>query len=134
MSEFSGDRYPGSRQLRRAVAAPVPQDSGKPAWDKPVIKIVRGVEVELFTIGQLGLALNRAAVTMRLWERNGVLPKARMRLAPKNKVGGRRYYTRGQVEGVARIAAEEGLLEPNARLTDTFTKRCVQLFIDLERS
>lgn len=135
MSDYSSDRYPGSKQLRRAVAAPAaPARPDSDAWDaKPVIKTVRGQQVELFTVGQLGAALGRAAVTMRLWERNGVIPKARMRLAPKNGIGGRRYYTRPQVEGIRRIAQEEGLLDPQARLTKTFTDRVVQLFIDLEQ-
>lgn len=127
------DRYPGSRQLRRAVAQPAPVVSEE-AWDaRPVVKNIRGQQVELFTIGQLGQALGgRAAVTMRLWERNGVIPTARMRLSPKNGVGGRRYYTRAQVEGMRRIAQEEGLLEPRARLSPRFTERVVQLFRDLE--
>ena len=127
------DRYPGSKQLRRAVAPqPAPAVDDR-AWDRPVKKVVRGQEVELFTIGQLGQALGRAAVTLRLWERNGIIPKARMRLAPKNGIGGRRYYTRAQVEGIAQIAQEEGLLKPQARLSKTFTERCVQLFVDLEK-
>lgn len=129
------DRYPGSRQLRRAVAPPVVSERpDADAWDsRPVRKVIRGQEVELFTIGQLGQALGRAAVTMRLWERNGYIPIARMRLANKNGKGGRRYYTRAQVEGIARIALEEGLLEPRASLSPSFTKRVIQLFTDLEK-
>lgn len=128
------DYYPGSKQLRRAVATPAPATPDESAWDaKPVVKTVRGQQIELFTIGQLGQALGgRAAVTMRLWERNGVIPKARMRLANKNGHGGRRYYTRPQVEGMRRIAQEEGLLEPRARLSPRFTERVVELFRDLE--
>lgn len=127
-------RYPGSKQLRRAVAPPAAAPV-EATWDaKPVIKTVRGVQYELFTVGQLGQALGgRAAVTMRLWEREGVIPKARMRLPNKNGIGGRRYYTRPQVEGMRRIAEEEGLLEPRARLSPRFTERCVQLFRDLEQ-
>lgn len=129
-----GAYYPGSKQLRRAVAPPTVAVQGDSTWDaRPVIKTVRGQQVELFTIGQLGEALGgRAAVTMRLWERNGVIPTARIRLKNKNGVGGRRYYTRPQVEGIQRIAQEEGLLEPRARLSPRFTERVVQLFRDLE--
>ena len=131
-----GERYyPGSKQLRRAVAAPVVTQRDESSWDaKPVIKTVLGKQIELFTIGQLGQALGgRAAVTMRLWERNGVIPTARMRLPTKNGLGGRRYYTRAQVEGIAQIAKEEGLLEPRARLTPQFTERVKRLFVDLEK-
>ena len=130
-----GDRYyPGSKQLRRTVATPAAQPpKDENAWDaKPIIKTVKGEQVELFTIGQLGQALGgRAAVTIRLWERNGVIPTTRMRLHSKNGKGGRRYYTRAQVEGMAQIAREEGLLEPRARLTPRFTARVVQLFKEL---
>ena len=134
MSDYSSDRYPGSKQLRRAVAAPPAAQPDTEAWDaKPVVKTIKGQQVELFTVGQLGAALGRAAVTMRLWERNGVIPKARMRLSNKNGVGGRRYYTRPQVEGIRAIAQDEGLLKPQARLTPTFTSRVKQLFIDLEK-
>jgi hypothetical protein len=115
------------------VAAPA-APAAEATWDaRPVVKTVRGQQYELFTVGQLGQALGgRAAVTMRLWERNGVIPKARMRLPNKNGVGGRRYYTRAQVEGMRRIAEEEGLLEQRAPLSPRFTERCVQLFRDLE--
>lgn len=125
--------YPGSKQLRRAVApAAKPEPKDESAWDaKPIIKSIKGEQVELFTIGQLGQALGRAAVTMRLWERNGVIPTARMRLTNKNGKGGRRYYTRAQVEGIRQIAKEEGLLEPRARLTPEFTRRVVRLFKEL---
>ena len=131
----SDQHYPGSKQLRRAVAPvakPVPRESGH--WDAvPIVKTIRGQSVEVFTVGQLGQSVGRAAVTIRLWERKGFLPKARMRLADRNGKGGRRYYTRAQVEGIARIAKEEGLLEPQAPLTPEFTRRVFQLFVDLEK-
>lgn len=139
MSDHSNDAfsvgatYPGSKQLRRAVApTPAAPPVDETAWDaKPIIKSVKGEPLELFTVGQLGQALGRAAVTIRLWERNGVIPTARMRLNNKNGLGGRRYYTRAQVEGIRQIAKEEGLLEPRARITPEFTRRVVALFKSL---
>jgi hypothetical protein len=56
-----------------------------------------------------------------------------MRMQNKNGIGGRRYYTRAQVEGIVQIAKEEGLFEPRARLTPRFTARVIQLFTDLEK-
>ena len=133
---MSDQHYPGSKQLRRAVAPPA-KPAGREAgqqWDaSPILKTIKGQTVEVFTIGQLGQSVGRAAVTIRLWERKGFLPKARMRLADRNGKGGRRYYTRAQVEGIARIAKEEGLLEPQAPLTPEFTRRVFQLFVDLEK-
>lgn len=114
--------YPGSTRLRRAVAQPEESEKAEPTWDAhPVIKNHRGQQLELFTIGHLGAALGRAAVTMRLWERNGVIPTARIRLAPKNGVGGRRYYTRSQVEAVIAAAKKHGLMERGAPITPAFT-------------
>lgn len=126
------ERYPGSRHTRRAPVASRPAED---AWDaKPVVKMVRGVKWELFTVGQLGQALGgRAAVTMRLWERDGVLPRARIRLANKNGKGGRRYYTREQVEGLRSLAAQLGMLAPRSPIDKRFAPAAVELFRSLEQ-
>lgn len=126
------DRYPGSKQLRRAVAGPPPVEPA--TWDaKPVIKTIKGQQVELFTIGQLGAALGgRAAVTMRLWEREGVIPKARMRLSNKNGVGGRRYFTRAQVQVCIEAATRYGMLQPGSPIDRQFTRDVVAGWAALE--
>lgn len=116
------ERYPGSRHTRRTPVAARPAED---AWDaKPIVKMVRGVRWELFTIGQLGVALGgRAAVTMRLWERKGVLPRARIRLAAKNGKGGRRYYQRHEVELAVALANELGMLTAGSPLHPEFGSR-----------
>lgn len=137
ISDVVSRHYPGSKQVRRAVAEPTaPVEVTEERWDsKPVVKTVRGQQIELFTIGQLGQALNgRAAVTMRLWERNGVIPKARMRLSAKNGLGGRRYYSRAQVEAIVQAAHTHGLMEPRARLTPEFTKDVLRSWAALENN
>lgn len=129
------DYYPGSKRLRRAVAQPV-KDAPEPSdsWDaKPIRKTLRGQQLELFTIGHLGAALGRAAVTMRLWERKGVIPTARLRLAPKNGIGGRRYYTRPQVEAIIAAAEKHGLMERGAPLTQGFTDDVLAAWASLEK-
>ena len=125
--------YPGSRHPRRAVAA-APAPAEAPSWDaRPVKKRIKGVDRELFPVGALAAAVGRSAVTMRLWERNGVLPAAKFRLQNKNNVGGRRYYTRGQIEAIVRIAGDLGMLGEQRRIHPDFTANVVQAWRDLER-
>ena len=114
LKAFEGlDRAPGSKQVRRE-STPVADKRRKQAfgesngWDEnPVIKLVKGVETELFTVGALALAVDRKIGTVRLWEKKGYIPLAPFRLRSKNlngkKVLGNRVYTRELIE----IAIEE---------------------------
>lgn len=83
------------------------------AWDaKPLVYDVDGQACEFFTIGQLAQALGRSPVTVRRWERLGVIPVANFR-SPTRTVAqkARRLYLRLQVEWIVYIAREEGLME-----------------------
>lgn len=107
-------------------------------WDaKPFKFTVGGKEVEFFSIGQLGKALgNRSPNTMRAWEKEGTLPKSPYVKPSEDPRGRRRMYTRGMVEGLVRIAKEEGVFWPNKgiRLSDTqFSERAHELFVRLRR-
>lgn len=114
LKAFEGlDRAPGSKQKRRE-STPVADTRRKKAfgesngWDEnPIIKSLKGVETEVFTIGALALALEKKIVTIRLWEKKGYIPGAPYRLRSKNlngkKVMGNRVYTRELIE----IAIEE---------------------------
>ncbi len=128
-----GENYPGSKQKRRAVAAPAapsPEDAGR--WDaRPTyIEGRGGVKHEFFAIGALALALGRRPVTIRKWIENGVLPKARFvtdSVMPSR--GSRRLWTRTQIEGIARIAREEGLIDTSRHVGGTeFTVRVKELW------
>lgn len=66
---------------------------------------INGVDREFFTVGELAKAINRKPVTIRMWEANGWIPKARYRTAPPKgemipgkAVKGRRLYSIEQVE------------------------------------
>lgn len=114
LKAFEGlDRAPGSKQKRRE-STPVADVRRKKAfgesngWDEnPIIKSLKGVETEVFTIGALALALEKKIVTIRLWEKKGYIPGAPYRLRSKSlngkKVMGNRVYTRELIE----IAIEE---------------------------
>jgi hypothetical protein len=114
LKAFEGlDRVPGSKQKRRD-STPVADKRRKQAfgesngWDEnPTIKLIKGVETELFTISALAQALEKQVVTIRLWEKKGYIPGAPYRLRSKslngNKVNGNRVYTRELIQ----IALEE---------------------------
>jgi hypothetical protein len=114
LKAFEGlDRAPGSKQKRRESTEVADKRRSKilgesNGWDaNPVIKTVKGVETELFTLGALALALEKSLVTIRLWEKKGYIPGAPYRLRSKSlngkKVSGNRVYTRKLIE----IAVEE---------------------------
>lgn len=141
LKAFEGlDRVPGSKQKRREDT-PVAEKRRRQAfgesngWDAhPIIKSLKGVETEVFTVGALAMALDKTIVTIRLWEKKGFIPIAPYRLRSKqlngNKVNGNRVYTRELIE----IAIEEftvrGLLgsprvewSKHGGLTDALVRR-----------
>ena len=122
--------YPGSRHVRRSVLEdPEPED--EPVWDAHSrVYAVKGEEREFFTISALATALRRESVTMRKWEERGYLPRARYR-APGAGKKRDRLYTRAQIEGLVKIAKEEGLMNPQKkkRIDQTnFADRAFRLF------
>jgi len=138
LKAFAGlDNKPGSKQKRRD---PNPQVESRrksvaDGWDaKPIIKVWGGVEMEVFTIGSLALALQKEIVTIRLWERKGYIPRAPYRLRSKTlkgqKTGGNRVYTRALIEAAIEEFSKRGLLGAariewgqHEDLTDALVKR-----------
>jgi len=114
LKSFEGlDRVPGSIKKRREDS-PASEKRRKKllgesnGWDEtPIMKVLKGEEVEVFTIGALAQALEKEIVTIRLWEKKGYIPIAPYRLRSKSlngvKVNGNRVYTRELIE----IAIEE---------------------------
>lgn len=96
---------------------------------------VNGKRVQFFDIGQLAKALNRESVTLRKWEREGIIPKPTFRKKGKDIRGSRRLYTRAQVIGLIKIAIEEGVFYPHQRpIRETeFAAKAHKLFADLRR-
>ena len=121
LEAFEGlDRVPGSKQKRREPSE-VSEKRRKQVfnesngWDEnPLIKLVKGVETELFTISALAQALEKEIVTIRLWEKKGYIPGAPYRLRSKSlngkKVNGNRVYTRELIEIAIEEFAKRGLL------------------------
>ncbi|MFI1796540.1 MerR family transcriptional regulator [Streptomyces sp. NPDC020379] len=129
--------YPGSSRRIRAVdphtmqlVAPTPVE---PTWDAQPRLLRVGTEWrEFFTIGQLASALHRSPVTIRKWESSGIIPAPTFVIKGKSERGNRRLYTREQVEGILRIADEEGILHHQGEgihISDTkFSERVIELF------
>lgn len=121
LKAFEGlDRVPGSKQKRKPTTAVAEkrrkQIMGESnGWDEnPIIKSIKGVETELFTISALADALEKKIVTIRLWEKKGYIPAAPYRLRSKSlngkKVLGNRVYTRRLIEIAIEEFTRRGLL------------------------
>ena len=131
--------FPGKRKpLNRPDVTPVVQDEFR--WDEnPKIILHNGFAKEFFTIGHLASALNRATVTIRSWEKKGVLPKSPFRSAPprvstvNGEPKGKRLWTREQIEGIVQIAKEEACIvdERQSPPTEKFTRRVQELFTEI---
>jgi len=121
LKAFEGlDRAPGSKQKRRETTAVADKRRKKilgqsNGWDEnPIVKTLKGVETEVFTIGAFAEALEKQIVTIRLWEKKGYIPIAPYRLRSKSlngkKVNGNRVYTRALIEITIEEFAKRGLL------------------------
>ena len=119
LQSFADLEYlPGSKKSKRRE--PDPKMSRRKrgesnGWDAtPILKVLNGVETEVFTIGALAVALEKTIVTIRLWERKGYIPRAPYRLRSKvlkgQKTGGNRVYTRELIESAVEEFAARGLL------------------------
>lgn len=137
-SALAEDYYPGSSKKIAKPLRAVPDTAELPVnndWSaSPRTYVVNGVEYEFFSIGDLAAALDRRPGTIRLWERQGFIPEGLR--SPSTHEGKRqRIYTRPQIEGIVRIAAEEGILgEARPRIDKTaFKERVLDLFLELAR-
>lgn len=132
-----GEFYPGSRERRQVNHVP-DDEPDAPELGTGRMLLVNGREVEFFSIGQLAAVLNRKPGTLRSWETEGVLPRSGWTKPGRDKDprGRRRLWSRPQVEGIWRIARDEGVLEPGPRiniLKTQFTTRVRALFEDLRK-
>lgn len=112
MSEDFRGFFPGSKTPLPGEPTKEKTAPEKAAWDaRPVVKVVKGQEVQFFTIGALCAALGRPPVTVRLWIRKGRLPAASYRMPDRNGIKGRRLYTRAQIEAIIEVATRHGIID-----------------------
>lgn len=145
--ELANQQFPGKRKpANRPAPLTEPAPESVSHWDEsPVVRLFGGQAREFFTIGHLAAALDRSVVTIRAWEKRGVLPQTPYRTPPpkgpeRPSTGlggtsskGRRLWTRAQIEGVLQIAQECGVItDPKQRPpNEQFTARVTALFLDL---
>jgi hypothetical protein len=107
--EMFGDLpdFPGSRVPKNRPSSKKQNSLLNDRFNGARYKIYRisGEDMQMFTIGQLAIAVNRKPVTIRMWESRGWIPKATYRTPapktaqiPNKSVKGRRLYSRTQVE------------------------------------
>jgi hypothetical protein len=134
------DYYPGSKQLRRQYQD-LPARAGEAEQPEvlgtPRTFTVGERDVEVYSVGDLARNLGRKAVSIRRWEQEGIIPLAPFykRGIGNDPRGQRRYYSRAHVEGIVRIAREEGILDDLRKIiaTTKFTDRVHQLFKELTK-
>jgi hypothetical protein len=140
IKKFDGLDYPGRRKPVNRVTPPAHTEATDWA-DKPLKYMVNGVEQEFFTIGHLARAIGYSVQSIRAWENTRLLPKSRYRTPtprranqPVHITKGRRLWTREQIEGIVRIASEEGVILNKKPPTQRFAFRVQALFNELFNS
>lgn len=137
MSAFDGLDYPGRKKPVNRETKKKEEKSAD--WhEKPVKFMVGGVQREFYTIGHLAAALGYSVQSIRAWENARLLPRSRYRAPAPKKSGspahitkGKRLWTREQIEGILRIADEEGVILNKKAPTARFALRVQTLFNEL---
>jgi hypothetical protein len=131
VKDYPGKRKPALRQIKRHRTV-----EESPSWDaSPVFYIVNGKRQEFFTIRHLAAALGYSQQSIRAWENSGLLARSPYR-SPKPRtptIGGRntkgkRLWTRAQIEGILKIAKEEGVILNKQPPTRKFARRVSAFF------
>jgi hypothetical protein len=150
LAEEAAKRYPGSKvpiegavKKRQATAKKKAADAEEverdeaPAWIENRFYMremhINGEKVVFYTLAALAEALLRKPVTIRAWESAGKFPPSPFRTKANGALGGKRLYTRKQIEGVVAMADDEGLLYVQRPLTPQFTARVQRLFHDIRQ-
>jgi hypothetical protein len=134
--EELAEYYPGSsKKIQRNVSSDAQErQPDTPAWDLKPRRLyeLNGIKYEVFSIGDLAVALEKRPVTIRLWETKGFIPTT-MRAPSNHQEKRQRIYSRAQIEGIVRIAQEEGILhqaKPRVEKTN-FKEKVLDLFLEL---
>jgi len=83
--------------------------------------VLDGKVINLFTIGELGRAVQKQPVTIRKWESTGILPPAEYRDGSN-----RRLYTKEQLDGLAELTAK--YMKQGTRTPAKFIEGAKELF------
>lgn len=134
MTQHFSEFFPGSRHSIPRTAKVPSQAVAEDRWDgspREYRNPRTGEVTEYFTIGALAKALHREPVTIRRWEREGILPKPPFNKPGKDgdTRGRRRLYTRAHVEGLVKLAIHHGILPETWRaIPPQFTEEAINLY------
>ena len=128
---FEGiENYPGKRPPKNRIKRK-PKKLDDPFFGvKSSHYVIKGERVEVFTIGQLAKVLGKKTVTVRSWEKKGIIPKPIYRTAPPDRgqlpgveAKGRRIYTRKQVDLIVfAVSTIIGDTDPRVVTTENWNK------------
>jgi hypothetical protein len=89
--------------------------------------------VTVYPITYFAHKIGRAVVTLRLWERDGVIPPPRL-----HTQGRWRFYLYEEIDAAVRIAEEEGIRQGRDHSLTNFTERVTKewnrIWDDLEKN
>jgi len=75
----------------------------------------------VYPVSFLAQQMGRSTDTIRLWERDGVIPSSYIRAQ-----NGWRYYTRAEIDILVRVAGEEGIRQGRSHKYTNFSKRVTE--------
>lgn len=118
LPDFPGKRVPKNRPDGQKVDNSTLEDRYHGAVGKEYV--INNERMMMYTIGQLCKALSKSAVTIRMWESKGWIPKSSFRTPPPNgpqipgkASKGRRLYTQQQLDTLIDAVALFNIAEPH---------------------
>jgi hypothetical protein len=120
LPDYPGKKKPKNRPLARGEVSAVSHDPLEGIPKKSLT--IKGEAKDFYTVGGLAQAVERTALTVRKWERNGWIPAPTYRSSKPSghenvntKQKGYRLYSREQVLLVHKALEINGLLGPRNR-------------------
>lgn len=89
---------------------------------------INGEQHKMYGIGVLAKRLRRQSVTIRIWEKEGIIPKSEFR-----DKHGRRLYTQEQVEAIHYWAMKDRVARGRSFALTNFSVHCHRHFAELHK-
>lgn len=116
--DYPGKRIPKNRTEAKELQNSLLEDRYNGAKGKEYI--INGERMVMYTIGQVCKALGKSAVTLRMWESKGWIPKSSFRTPspsgpqiPGKASKGRRLYTQHQLDTLIDAVEQYNIADPH---------------------